>query len=323
MGKVKLATRNIAGEKVFLDPAQAAHSRKEEELRKKDERVRKRETEVRKHEEEVRKHEEDLKKREEEVRKCEEELIKCEEEIRKCEEAVRKRTEEAQQKELEARQKKEALDVDMVCARLFILLQVPESFKNLMCLQEHQAQEMIDLLQKVRLVPHHIHLTHLHDYLCQLLDMPSLNSIYKSPFLNAMLRLSSNSGIYPKILVQSSVTIEGSNPLPAGQSGDVWKGTFQDKQVAIKVLRPCGTPDVSQHVKVGFGIFLQRFLLKESCREFFGKRLFGDNSITLTFCRFFAFTIQRTIHRDLALFLHGCIMAIFEIFYSVSQAEIN
>ena len=67
-----------------------------------------------------------------------------------------------------------------------------------------------------------------------------------------MLRLSSESGIYPKILVQSSVTIESSNPLTVGE---VWKGTFQGEQVAIKILRCHETLDVSQHAKVGFSIF--------------------------------------------------------------------
>jgi len=90
--------------------------------------------------------------------------------------------------------------------------------------------------------------------------MPSLDPIYRSPFLNAMLRLSSKSGIYPKILIQNSVTIESSNPLTVGYFGDMWKGTFQGQQVAIKILRPHTTPDPSQHVKVGFSIFLQRFL---------------------------------------------------------------
>ena len=117
---------------------------------------------VRKHEEEVRKHEEEVKKREVELKKREEE-------DKKGAEAMRKRAEETQQKELEAKQKNEALDLHMVCARLFILLQAPESFKKLVRLQEHQAQEMMDLLQKVRLaftVPHHVHLTHLYDYVC-------------------------------------------------------------------------------------------------------------------------------------------------------------
>jgi hypothetical protein len=93
--------------------------------------------------------------------------------------------------------------------------------------------------------------------------MPSLDPIYKSPFMNAMLRLSSKSGIYPKTLVQNSVTIEGSNPLTAGQFCDVWKGTFHGQEVAIKILRPYGTSTVSQHVKVGFSIFLRRFLAKQ------------------------------------------------------------
>ena len=41
-----------------------------------------------------------------------------------------------------------ALDVDMICARLFILLQAPETFKKLVGLEKEQAQEMMDLLQK-------------------------------------------------------------------------------------------------------------------------------------------------------------------------------
>jgi len=49
-----------------------------------------------------------------------------------------------------------------------------------------------------------------------------------------MLHLSSKSGIYPKIIVRDSVIMEGSNPLIAGQFGDVWRGIFQDKQVAVK-----------------------------------------------------------------------------------------
>ena len=94
--------------------------------------------------------------------------------------------------------------------------------------------------------------------------MPSLDPIYKSPFLNAMLRLSGKSGIYPKIFVQNSVIIEGPNPLTAGQFGDVWKGTFQGRQVAIKILRLYAMSDVSQHVKVSFSIFYSG-----SCRNIF------------------------------------------------------
>ena len=132
-------------------------AKEKEELRKKDDEVRKRETEVREHEEEVKEREEGVERREKEV------SIR-EEEVRKCEEEVRKRTEEAEQKELEARKQKEALDVDMICARLFIRLQAPESFKKFMDLGKEQAQEMMDLLQNVRLavmVPRpNVYLTH-------------------------------------------------------------------------------------------------------------------------------------------------------------------
>ena len=102
---------------------------------------------------------EELREKDVEVRKHEE--------VKKREEEVKKREEEAQQKELKARQRNEALEVDMIyaSARLFILLQVPESFKKLVCLQEQQAQDMMDLLQKVRLA-FHLNLLCLYDYLC-------------------------------------------------------------------------------------------------------------------------------------------------------------
>ena len=95
--------------------------------------------------------------------------------------------------------------------------------------------------------------------------MPSLDPNYRNHFLNAMLRLSSKSGIYPKILVQNSVTIEGSDPSTGGKFGDVWKGTFQEQQVAIKILRFPGTSDVSHNVKVSFSTFLPQCLPKRIC----------------------------------------------------------
>ena len=135
--------------------------KREEDVRRREEDVRKREEDVTKHEEDVtqrekdvikreedvKKRKEDVRKREEDVRICEEDVRKCEEDVRKCEEDVKKCAEEAQQKER--------------CARLYSILQVSESFKKLVCLQDHQAQEMMDLLQKVRLPfvdQHHVHL---------------------------------------------------------------------------------------------------------------------------------------------------------------------
>ena len=136
-------------------------TRKEQDAKEKEE-SRKKDEELKKREAELRKHEDELRKREEEVRKCEEEVRKRQEEMRSCVEDAKKRAEEARKKELEARQKNEALDDDIACAQLFTLLQAPEKLEKLVSLQEHQAQEMVDHLQRVRLafiVPHHVHLT--------------------------------------------------------------------------------------------------------------------------------------------------------------------
>ena len=132
--------------------------------------VKGKELEARRKELEAMKKEREARRKEEAAKRKEEESGKKEEEVRKREEEVRKRTEDAQQKELEARQKSEALDVDMICARLFILLQAPESFKKFMSLQGHQAQDMMDLLQKVRLVfMPHIHSSDILTYILSML----------------------------------------------------------------------------------------------------------------------------------------------------------
>jgi hypothetical protein len=83
------------------------------------------------------------------------------------------------------------------------------------------------------------------------LDVASLDPVYKSPFMNALLRLSRRSGLYPEVLIQGDVTIEGDDAVAAGQFGEIWKGTFQTQKVAVKVLKLYMTSDISQHFKVG------------------------------------------------------------------------
>jgi len=63
--------------------------------------------------------------------------------------------------DLEELQPSIVLDFDIICPRIFRLLGVPETWKKLVGLQEEQAQEMMDLLQKVRLaflIPYRVHL---------------------------------------------------------------------------------------------------------------------------------------------------------------------
>lgn len=70
--------------------------------------------------------------------------------------------------------------------------------------------------------------------------------------MNALLRLSRKSGLYPDTLLQSEVTMEGEYPVAAGQFGDVWKGTLHGCTVAVKVLKLYVQSDISIHLKVGY-----------------------------------------------------------------------
>ena len=55
--------------------------------------------------------------------------------------------------------------------------------------------------------------------------------------------------------MQNDIIFEGDDALAAGQFGDVWKGRFQGKQVAIKVLKLYVNSDISHHVKVLYLVF--------------------------------------------------------------------
>lgn len=123
-----------------------------------------------------------------------------------------------------------ALDVDMICIRLFEIVSSAEQYRRVVDLRGDEAQSMLDLLQ-------------------MLLDLPSLDKIFRSPFMNALLRLSKRSGLYPNLLLRDQVSLDGTDAVAAGQFGDVWKGKFQDRQVAVKVLKVYVTSDLTKHFK--------------------------------------------------------------------------
>ena len=68
--------------------------------------------------------------------------------------------------------------------------------------------------------------------------------------MNALLRLSSKSELYPGVLLQKEVTLESEDPLASGQFGDIWKGTLHGQTIAVKVLKLYMTSDLLQHFKV-------------------------------------------------------------------------
>ncbi|KAG5728265.1 hypothetical protein E4T56_gene19048 [Termitomyces sp. T112] len=81
-----------------------------------------------------------------------------------------------------------------------------------------------------------------------LLDIPNLATEFRRHFMNAMLKLSRRSKFYPSPLLQHQVLLEGAYAVASGQFGDVWKGTFRNQQVAVKVLRffASSEPEASQ-----------------------------------------------------------------------------
>jgi hypothetical protein len=83
----------------------------------------------------------------------------------------------------------------------------------------------------------------------KLLDCPHLHHHLKSPFTNALLKLSEKSGLYPECLMLKGVQRLG-NPVAAGTFGDVWKGIIQGESVAIKILRIYEKTDVDNHLQV-------------------------------------------------------------------------
>ncbi|KAG6906989.1 hypothetical protein DXG01_011065 [Tephrocybe rancida] len=123
-----------------------------------------------------------------------------------------------------------ALDVDVICVRLYRLVKDEEQYRRLLHLQGNKAQALLDLVQS-------------------LLDLPSLERIFKSPFLNALLRLSRRSKHFPGRLWQEQVTLEGTEAITAGRFGEVWKGIFCGQGVAVKVLKIYQKSDLDKHIK--------------------------------------------------------------------------
>lgn len=71
----------------------------------------------------------------------------------------------------------------------------------------------------------------------------------KPRHVKALTRLSQASGLYPECLVLRGVEIEG-DAIAGGAFGDVHKGHFEGRNIAVKILRVYQQSDMNKLLKV-------------------------------------------------------------------------
>lgn len=75
------------------------------------------------------------------------------------------------------------------------------------------------------------------------------NSI-KRLHMVALIKLSRASGQYPECMVLKGVQRIGKHPVARGSFGEVWKGTYEGKLIAVKVLHVYEKSDLVRLLKV-------------------------------------------------------------------------
>jgi len=90
-----------------------------------------------------------------------------------------------------------------------------------------------------------------------LLDYPLLDPTLRNPFVNALLRLSTASGLHPKNLILVGVQPLGDYAVAWGKYGDVWQGLMHGEKVAVKVIRLYANTDRKKILKVWATVYFQ------------------------------------------------------------------
>jgi hypothetical protein len=76
-----------------------------------------------------------------------------------------------------------------------------------------------------------------------------MDSSYKHRHLNALIRLSRASGLYPECFVLKTINIDP-NPVAHGGFADIHKGDFLGQEVGIKQLKVYQRSDIDKLFKV-------------------------------------------------------------------------
>ena len=80
---------------------------------------------------------------------------------------------------------------------------------------------------------------------------------YSAPILKRFRQLCGRTGLLPtSYIIPGELIQTAGQPVASGACGDVWEGTYKDKQVAIKALRVFKEGSVRKVTKVTYMPFL-------------------------------------------------------------------
>jgi hypothetical protein len=90
----------------------------------------------------------------------------------------------------------------------------------------------------------------------QIVDYPMVESeSVRRLHTGGLIALSKASGLYPECMALKNVQMIGKDPIARGGYGDVWRGMFQGKPIAMKVLRCYETSALVELLRVVFALF--------------------------------------------------------------------
>ena len=142
-----------------------------------------------------------------------------------------------------------AIDTVGLCAHLTAMVTDNNKFRRLLTQRGHEAQALLNLLQAVCI---YFIYTQFYLYvlscLGQRLDFP-LEHLHKPRHVKALLELSRKSGLYPQCLALRGVEMD-QFPVAHGGFGDVYKGQWQEKLIAVKVMKMYQNSDIDKLLKV-------------------------------------------------------------------------